>query len=153
MQEVTSSNLVFSTKSEKAHPVNRWFAGFFVCGREAAATNRGRAKRGRAKKNRGGAKEPGQSEAGAERNRCRAKPGQSETGAERSRGRAKPGRSEAGAERKNRAEEAEADAAADEKTSGRDTMPGRMFRFKECSLTYQSFNQMFFHNFCEFRLE
>ena len=63
------------------------------------------------------------------------------------------GQSEAGAERKNRAEEAEADAAADEKTSGRDTMPGRMFRFKECSLTYQSFNQMFFHNSKEFRLE
>ena len=61
-----------------------------------------------------------------------------------------PGQSEAGAERrKTGAEEAE----ADEKTSGRDTMPGRMFRFKECSLTYQSFNQMFFHNFCEFRLE
>ena len=94
------SVIVFSTKSEKAHPVNRWFAGFFVCGREAAATKRGGAK---------------------------------------------PGQSEAGAERKNRAEEAEADAAADEKTSGRDTMPGRMFRFKECSLTYQSFNQMFFH--------
>ena len=78
--------------------------------------------------------------------------GQSETGAER-----KNRAEEAEAERKNRAEEAEADAAADaaadEKTSGRDTMPGRIFRFKECSLTYQSFNQMFFHNFCEFRLE
>ena len=74
--------------------------------------------------------------------------GQSETGAER-----KNRAEEAEAERKNRAEEAEADAAADEKTSGRDTMPGRMFRFKECSLTYQSFNQMFFHNSKEFRLE
>ena len=180
------SVIVFSTKSEKAHPVNRWFAGFFVCGREAAATKRGGAKPGQSeagaeRRNRGRAK-PGQSETGAERrtgaerSRGGAKPGQSErtgrseagaerrkTGAERknraerNRGRAKPGQSETGAERKNRAEEAEADAAADaaadEKTSGRDTMPGRIFRFKECSLTYQSFNQMFFHNFCEFRLE
>ena len=150
------SVIVFSTKSEKAHPVNRWFAGFFVCGREAAATKRGRAKPGRSE---AGAE---RRKTGAERSRGRAKQGRNEgtgaerrkTGAERkNRGGAKPGRSEAGAERKNRAEEAEADAAADEKTSGRDTMPGRMFRFKECSLTYQSFNQMFFHNFCEFRLE
>ena len=83
---------------------------------------------------RGGGDEAGQS---GEKPGRSERTGRSEAGAERSRGRAEknrggakePGQSEAGAERKNRAEEAEADAAADEKTSGRDTMPGRMFRY------------------------